>query len=73
MSCEGVTYVAPVWRPLLDALADVVELRWWRATLVNRAIVAGWVARSARVRRERPGLLDLAYGDSPRERIRRRA
>jgi hypothetical protein len=25
---EGVTYVAPVWRPLLDALADVVELRW---------------------------------------------
>src|SRR6516162_9216050 len=25
---EGVTYVAPVWRSLLDALADVVELRW---------------------------------------------
>jgi arylformamidase len=33
------------------------------------AIVAGWVARSARVRRERPGHLDLAYGDSPRERL----
>jgi arylformamidase len=33
------------------------------------AIVAGWVARSAQVRRERPGHLDLAYGDSPRERL----
>jgi arylformamidase len=33
------------------------------------AIVAGWAARSARVRRERPGHLDLAYGDSPRERL----
>ncbi len=33
------------------------------------AIVAGWVARSARVRRERPGHFDLAYGDSPRERL----
>ena len=33
------------------------------------AIVAGWVARSARVRRERTGHLDLAYGDSPRERL----
>jgi arylformamidase len=32
-------------------------------------IVAGWAARSARVRRERPGHLDLAYGDSPRERL----
>jgi hypothetical protein len=31
------------------------------------AIVAGWAARSARVRRERLGHLDLAYGDSPRE------
>src|ERR1700730_9623363 len=33
------------------------------------AIVAGWAARSARVRRERLGHLDLAYGDSPRERL----
>ena len=33
------------------------------------AIVAGRVARSARVRRERPGHVDLAYGDSPRERL----
>jgi arylformamidase len=33
------------------------------------AIVADWAARSARVRRERPGHLDLAYGDSPRERL----
>src|SRR5216684_6942629 len=33
------------------------------------AIVAGWAARSARVRRERPGHLDLAYGGSPRERL----
>src|SRR6266851_6523700 len=33
------------------------------------AIVAGWAARSARVRRDRPGHLDLAYGDSPRERL----
>jgi arylformamidase len=33
------------------------------------AIVAGWAARSARVRRERSGHFDLAYGDSPRERL----
>ena len=33
------------------------------------AIVADWAARSARVRRERPGHLDLRYGDSPRERL----
>jgi arylformamidase len=33
------------------------------------AIVAGWAARSARVRRDHPGHLDLAYGDSPRERL----
>src|SRR5271169_4095157 len=33
------------------------------------AIVAGWAARSAQVRRERTGHLDLAYGDSPRERL----
>src|ERR1700733_4221640 len=33
------------------------------------AIVAGWAERSARVRRERPGHFDLAYGDSPRERL----
>jgi acetyl esterase/lipase len=33
------------------------------------AIVADWAARSATVRREHAGHLDLAYGDSPRERI----
>jgi arylformamidase len=33
------------------------------------AIVAGWAARSARVRRDHPGHLDLAYGDSARERL----
>ena len=33
------------------------------------AIVAGWAARSARVRRECAGHLDLAYGDTPRERL----
>ena len=33
------------------------------------AIVAGWAERSARTRRERPGHLDLRYGDSPRERL----
>jgi arylformamidase len=33
------------------------------------AIVAGWAARSARVRRETAGHLDLAYGDTPRERL----
>src|SRR6516165_3336282 len=33
------------------------------------AIVAGWAARSARVRRENTGYLDLAYGESPRERL----
>jgi len=33
------------------------------------AIVAGWVARSARVRREYAGRLDLAYGETPRERL----
>src|SRR5215471_21037718 len=33
------------------------------------AIVADWAARSARVRREHAGRLDLAYGDSPRERL----
>jgi arylformamidase len=33
------------------------------------AIVAGWAARSARVRREHPDHLDLAYGESPRERL----
>src|SRR5580700_1035123 len=33
------------------------------------AIVAGWAARSARVRREHPGHLDLSYGDSARERL----
>ena len=33
------------------------------------AILAGWAARSARVRRETAGHLDLAYGDTPRERL----
>jgi arylformamidase len=33
------------------------------------AIIADWLVRSAKVRRERPGHLDLAYGDSPRERL----
>src|ERR1700757_4352788 len=33
------------------------------------AIVADWAARSARVRREHAGRLDLAYGDTPRERL----
>ena len=33
------------------------------------AIVAGWAARSARVRREIADHLDLAYGDTPRERL----
>lgn len=33
------------------------------------AIYADWAARSAMVRREHPGHLDLTYGDSPRERL----
>ena len=33
------------------------------------AIVAGWAARSARVRRECAGHFDLAYGDTTRERL----
>jgi acetyl esterase/lipase len=33
------------------------------------AIVADWAARSARVRREYVGRLELAYGDTPRERL----
>ena len=33
------------------------------------AIVADWAARSARVRRDHAGHLDLAYGDTPRERL----
>ena len=33
------------------------------------AIVAEWAARSARVRREHPDHLDLAYGENPRERL----
>src|SRR5260370_14626597 len=33
------------------------------------AIVADWTARSATVRREHAGHLDLAYGESPRERL----
>ena len=33
------------------------------------AIVADWAARSAKVRREHGGRLDLAYGDNPRERL----
>src|ERR1700730_14070276 len=33
------------------------------------AIVADWATRSARVRREYVGRLELAYGDTPRERL----
>jgi acetyl esterase/lipase len=33
------------------------------------AIIADWTARSAKVRREHPAHLDLAYGKSPRERL----
>jgi arylformamidase len=33
------------------------------------AIVADWAARSATVRRQHAGHLDLAYGESPRERL----
>ena len=33
------------------------------------AIVADWAAHSARVRREYAGRLDLAYGETPRERL----
>jgi arylformamidase len=33
------------------------------------AIVADWAARSAKVRREYAGHLDLIYGDTPRERL----
>ena len=33
------------------------------------AIVADWAARSAKVRREYAGRFDLAYGDTPRERL----
>ena len=32
-------------------------------------IIAGWAARSAAVRRERPGHFDLSYGEAPRERL----
>jgi len=40
------------------------------ATVPERdAIIADWVARSARVRREYSGRLDLAYGETPRERL----
>ena len=33
------------------------------------AIVADWAARSTKARREYAGRLDLAYGDTPRERL----
>src|SRR5438045_5273910 len=33
------------------------------------AIVADWAARSSKVRREYAARLDLAYGDTPRERL----
>jgi len=33
------------------------------------AIVAGWAVRSAAIRRERNGHLDLRYGEAPRERL----
>src|SRR5947208_718752 len=32
-------------------------------------IIANWGVRSAKARREYAGLLDLAYGDTPRERL----
>ena len=35
----------------------------------RNAIVADWASRSAKVRRECAGHLDLAYGESPRERL----
>jgi len=35
----------------------------------RNAIVADWTARSARVRREHAGHLDLVYGETPRERL----
>jgi acetyl esterase/lipase len=35
----------------------------------RNAIVAAWAARSAKVRRDHAGHLDIAYGDSPRERL----
>jgi acetyl esterase/lipase len=35
----------------------------------RNAIVADWAARSAKVRRENAAHLDLAYGESPRERL----
>ena len=35
----------------------------------RNAIVADWAARSAKVRREHASHLDLAYGESPRERL----
>ena len=35
----------------------------------RNAIVADWAARSAKVRRECADHLDLAYGESPRERL----
>src|SRR5215813_9387975 len=37
----------------------------------RNAIVADWAARSAKVRREHAGHLDIAYGESPRERLDR--
>ena len=40
------------------------------AAVPNRdAIMAGWAERSARVRRDRSGHLDLRYGTAPRERL----
>src|ERR1700741_5028797 len=35
----------------------------------RNAIVADWAVRSAKVRRDHAGHLDLAYGESPRERL----
>jgi arylformamidase len=39
------------------------------AVPARSAIAADWAARSARARREHAGHLDLAYGESPRERL----
>jgi acetyl esterase/lipase len=41
-----------------------------RAAVPNAvAIIENWNERSARVRRDRPGHLDLSYGDRPRQRL----
>jgi arylformamidase len=51
-------------RPQLDAAYNNGA-----AVPERNAIVGDWAARSARVRAERAGHLDLQYGDRPRERV----